>query len=233
MDAGDPDQPKIVTIEGAKSTYADLFRLSRLIDKPCIEKNGKLLTGRDVYGNSWYPLNKSPLVHNINTQPIIITCDNYVVLVKRSHEVHHYAGCWSASIEEQMEPKGDSHDDAESLFDCAERGVKEELKGTPIRKRTRILSVGIEHSNMSASFICLVRVKERLEELRYKWPRAKDPYEADALDGLNIHNPTCLERALGNRRYHPNGKSFLVENWHPTSRMRLHALMSHLPFMEE
>jgi hypothetical protein len=213
--------------EFAESSYADLYRLSRLLERRFIEKEGVMLTGRELYGSSWFPLDGSPLIHNVNAQPIIITHDNFVVLTRRSLKVHHYPGCWSASIEEQMIAHGDSHKADESVFDCAERGVDEELKGTPVKNATRILSVGIEYANMSASFICLVRVEERLEELRRSWPHARDPNEVIALSGLYLEKPS-LHRALSNRQYHATGQRDVPADWHPTSRMRLYALMRHI-----
>jgi hypothetical protein len=218
----------------ALSTYADLYRLSRLLDRPFIKKHGTNHTARELYGSSWFPIEGSPLVHNVNAQPIIITRDHFVLLVKRSLKVHYYLGCWSASMEEQMVAPGDevNKDDA-TIFDCAERGVREELACTPDPSTTRILSVGIEHANMSASFVCLVRVEETFVEACERWlKKARDPYEAAALDGLPLAKKD-LEHVLNQRQYHPSSRVFVrtdgtAGDWHPTARMRLYALMCHI-----
>jgi hypothetical protein len=218
----------------ARSRYADVFRLSRLLDKPFVEKEGLLVSGRNIYGYSWYPLEKSPLVHNVNMQPIVITKDKKVVLVKRSKKVHYYPGCWTASIEEQMNGKGSKVSKPDlTYFDCAERGVREELACTPNPEDTKILSVGIEYGNLSASFICIVRVEETFRELCEKWlSKSKDPYEASAIDAVELKR-NYLQKILRNRKYEPSKNVFARKEagtykWHPTARMRLFALIRHL-----
>jgi hypothetical protein len=125
-----------------------------------------------------------------------------------------------------------------SVFDCAERGVWEEVGCVPDPVATRILSLGIEHANMSASFICLTRVKETFDEVCQSWQKkARDPYEAAALDCVPLTKRT-LERLLLHRQYHPSDKACArtdraAANWHPTARMRLYALMCHFDETEQ
>jgi len=234
----DAERSKI-KIVFALSSYADLYRLSRLLDLPFIEESGEKRTGREAFGNSWFPLESSPLVHNVNTQPIVITKDNTILLVKRSKSVHHYPGCWSASLEEQMVAPGDDMFKADtSLFDCAERAVREELSCRPIPTSTRILSMGIEFANMSASFICLVYIEESFNEVCNSWiRRASDQYEAYALDCIPFER-NSIEKVLNHRFYSPSSMVFCrvdstKDAWHPSARMRLYALMCNMDEVDQ
>jgi hypothetical protein len=209
------------------------------LDRPFIEESGKKRTGREIFGSSWFPIETSPFVHNVNTQPIVITKDNMILLVKRSKNVHHYPGCWSASLEEQMVAPGDEMFKADSsLFECAERAVNEELYCTPDPSSTRILSVGIEFANMSASFICLLRIEESFDEVCSSWlRRALDQYEASALDCVPLER-SSIEKVLGHRIYNPSNMVFCRTDstkgeWHPSARMRLYALMCNIDEAEQ
>jgi len=229
------DQSSKITTVLARSYYSDVFRLSRLLDKAFVVRNGRSYSGRILYGHEWYPLEQSPLVHNVNLQPIVITADHMVVLLKRSDQVHHYPGCWSASLEEQMRgSEGTSEGPTETYFECAERGVHEELACTPISNRTVLLSVGIEHKNLSASFLSIVYLKETFKEVHQRWiSKAIDVAETSALDAIPLDKSSLLD-ALKCRDYKPTPQALRRTTnevggpWHPTSRMRLYALRCHL-----
>lgn len=218
----------------APSKYSELFRLARLLDKPFIPDEGRMVTGRCLYGHQWSQLEKSPVIHNVNMQPIVITQDEKVVLAKRSGVVHHYPGCWSVSMEEQMIAPGNREFPPDrTYFDCAERGVREELACTPNPEATRILSVGIEYTNLSASFLCIVYVFESFKEVCENWLKnAEDLAEASALDCLAL-NKESLQNALHETEHKPTSEVFRRTDasqarWHPTARMRLYALSCHL-----
>lgn len=97
------------------------------MDIDCIWEEGRLLSGREIWGYSWLPLENSRLLHNVNNQPIIITSDNKLILFKRSEQLDFYPGSWSVSIEEQMVGPENNKPGDSDFFDCAERGVREEL----------------------------------------------------------------------------------------------------------
>jgi hypothetical protein len=226
---------KIIKSALKSSKYLDLFTLSRCLDKQCINQGENLVTARDIWGYSWYPLEQSPLLHNVNSQAVVITSDKKLILTKRSQEVDYYPSNWSVSLEEQMcGPEFGSQGDR-TFFDCAERGVKEEQGCTPIPERSKILGVGVEHNNLSASFICVVYIEEPYDEACDKWLRkAPDPYESAAIDGLDV-SIDAFVRLLINDTYNPTqavrsrvAKKDLQSNWHPTARIRLYMLCCHL-----
>lgn len=184
---------------------------------------------------NWWPLETSRVWHNVNCQAVVITSDKKLILLKRSDDVHIYQGCWSATLEEQMlRPHATSSGD-QTLFECAHRGVFEELGVDVIPNRTRLISVGLEWLNFSASFLFVVHTDARADEAVWLWlQKAPDPYEASAMDFVAA-NTQDLGLAVQSAEWRPTNQVIsragkvmnLTASWHPTARARLLSCARH------
>ena len=239
---GDERRPLVVEAYGG--TYHHVFALTKIYENR--QKDSECARFRVAFEDSWvstatrWPLEASPLYHNINAEVLVLTADNQLVLGKRHEELGFYGGAWSTTLEEQMlrhDPEKPEQRDTH-LFDAADRGVREELGANVIAEKTTLLAIGIEWGNFTAAFLFLVYCAETFDELINSWTKAKhDPYEAIALDCVPVDGPT-LSLVSTDRRWTPStlmtarvGKVDESGGWHPTAKARLEALRCHLDFL--
>jgi len=185
----------------------------------------------------------SGLYQNVNCETLVVTSDDQIAVCLRSRDVDFAQGTWSASIEEQMlrrhrDPKKNIND--HSLFDCAERGVREELGAHPDSERTRLLAFGLEWANFTAAFLMIVFVHESYDALVRAWrDDAPDPAEAVGMDclpatvgAIRIALASRSWKASTNFRSREPANAEFEASWHLTSRARLQACMRHLEYLE-
>jgi hypothetical protein len=213
--------------------YRHIFALSQAIHSPCSEASAF----QEKFNSSWWPIERSPLYHNVNCEIVIITADEQILLTKRNTLTPFYPGAWSASIEEQMlrlDPLDGTQD--KNLFDCAHRGAREELGIDIDTERTSLLSVGIEWGNFTAAFLMLIWSFQTFEKLARSWiGKAHDPYEINAVDCIPA-SAKGIQKALTLETWSPSDRVLcrmpdaqkLENRWHLTSRARLQTCMKHL-----
>jgi DNA-binding winged helix-turn-helix (wHTH) protein len=188
------------------------------------------------------PLSSSSLYHNANTEVIVVTADDQIVIARRKGAIV-FEGSWTASLEEQMlrHREKDGLSDEMDLFACAERGARGELGITVISEHTRLLSVGIEFGNFTAAFLFLIRSAETFGEIATKtWPNASECDEAVALDALPAR-PAAIKEILKADQYCPGRETCMASPrwnspgdprtpgpWHPVAKARLDAYLRHI-----
>ena len=98
---------------------------------------------REKYLRKLYPVNQSPLFHNVNAQVLVVTRDNQIVVARRKRGVLCELR-WTTSLEEQMlwRRQNDGLADADP-FQCAKRGAKDELGVTALHGYPKLLGIGI------------------------------------------------------------------------------------------
>jgi hypothetical protein len=178
------------------------------------------------------------LYRNMNSEVILVTGDNIVLITRRPPNSLFSHGCWSASFEEQflrLKDDGSEQSDAEDLFACVARGAREEFGVEVIPEATKLLSFGVEWGNFTAAFLFLARCRETYEQVLRVWPTTIEQNEAVAIAPLPIAdieaalaNPKWQPSANAKRRGHFDGDPKRTAPWHITSRARLLALAAHL-----
>jgi DNA-binding XRE family transcriptional regulator len=180
---------------------------------------------------------RSRLYHQMNTEVILVTSDDKVVITRRPGISEFSHGLWTASLEEQLLREKDDPNNRQSdggdLFHCAHRGTQRELRVSVIPEETRLLSFGVEWGNFTAAFLFLIRCEERYSRVLETWPTAPERAEAVAVDCLDIAD---LEEAIKSEHWQPRNarsaswvKTNAVEaaRWHPVAQARLVALNFH------
>lgn len=224
------DSTPRLSVKVVEGSYHDVHVLNRM-DKS--EKDRAFF--RNKFQDKCLPIEDSPLWHNVNCQVLLVSADRQIVLGKRHKGMGVAAGLWSATVEEQMlrEHRITKLRDA-GLFECGQRGVKEEL-GVEIELRNLILlSVGIEWRNFAAAFLFVGACEETFEEVVQAWIKAGDPYEAVALDCVPAEVET-IWNALLQDTWTPTSRAKSrfglpkePTGWHHTSRARLYAYLRYL-----
>ena len=178
----------------------------------------------------------SRLYHNMNAEVILVTSDNKVVITRRPRRSVFSEARWTASLEEQLMRRkhGSATSDNADIFECAERGARDELGITPISEKSRLLSFGIEWGNFTAAFLVLIRCTETFAELLKAWPMAPENTEATVVDCLEV---VKIPEAIKRDHWLPSQRAAVAPKtnepcerglWHPVARARLDALMRHL-----
>jgi hypothetical protein len=193
---------------------------------------------RDKYLKQLFPLNKSPLFHNVTAQVLVVTRDDRIVIARRKRGVVN-AGCWSATLEEQMlrRRQKDGLTDDLDLFRSAERGTKAELGITPLPGYPKLLGFGLIW-DFGAAFLFLLRCAEDFAGVVQEWSHASEVDEAVALDALPAR-PDAITRAMESVEWSPlearssplwngPGEAAITAPWHPTSQARLYAYLRYL-----
>jgi hypothetical protein len=247
--AGKKGRKLIVCMQGG--TWHHIHTLTQ-IRKACqsTTPDSECAEFRKNYLKKLIPISSSSLYHNVNTEVLVITADNQIVIARRKGAVI-WAGSWTASLEEQMLRKrekdglSDTVANKPDLFACAERGARSELGITVISERTRLLSIGIEFGNFTAAFLMLVHAAETFREIStHNWPNATECDEAVALDALpaqtdairsvlamDIYRPdptTCVSSP----RWNSLGDPMTPGTWHPIAKARLDAYLRHLAIIK-
>lgn len=221
-------------------TLTEIWKASRMTppDPACLDFRKKYL-------KQLIPVSTFPLYKNVNTEVIVVTADDQIVIARRKGSVV-FAGSWTASLEEQMlrSREKDGLSDNCDLFACAERGARSELGITVISEETRLLSIGLEFGNFTAAFLILIRSVEPFAEIAMKqWPNAPECDEAVALDALPARRE-AIKAALDADQYNPSPETCVVSprwnslsdprtigSWHPVAKARLDAYRRYLDIL--
>lgn len=249
-----PSEDEFAGSEGKKltlifrgGTWHHIYALNQ-IRKGCVSQppDPECLAFRQKYLKSLFPLNSSPFYHNVNTEVIVVTSDEQLVIARRKGAMI-FAGSWTVSLEEQMlrRREKDGLSDGTDLFACAERGASGELGITVLSEHTRLLSIGLEFGNFTAAFLVLIRSAETFNDIARKtWPNASECDEAVALDAVPA-NTRNLEKLLKDDQYYPSPEKSIASPrwssqgdprtpgpWHPVAKARVHAYVKHLQALQ-
>ena len=198
---------------------------------------------RDAYFRKFYPVNESPLFHNVCVEALVVTADNKIVIARRKSK-SIFGGRWTATFEEQMLQRRlrDKRQDS-GLFECVERGAEEELGITGIAKGyPKLLGFGFEWFNFTAAFLFLIKCEETHRDVVQAWSgsiRTTEREEAVALDYLSADRDSVID-ALSRDEWTPvdsrpsplwsgpGDEPGAKDLWHPTARARLYAYLGYL-----
>ncbi len=243
-DSSVKDQARLLVLYFQAGDWGHIYALNEAMKRV---QTDTLCSGfRQRCEHDLLPSPDSRLYRNVNCEVLVVSSDNQIVLGRRrlvsrsGHAVPFFPGAWSATLEEQMlrfDPKEETNPDSH-LFDCAHRGVDEELR-VPIKKEeTRLLGYGIEWGNFTAAFLLVVYVSADFAEIAKRWRHASDRNEAIALDALP-GTEQSVSSALLNKEWIPSSRARTWKSadakardvWHPTARARLCAYLEHLEFL--
>jgi transcriptional regulator with XRE-family HTH domain len=202
--------------------FFDYFSVNPFFDEPLINAlDGSKISIRQKYGNTALTYSStdkgtSLIPAPVSIQCIVLTQDQQIILMQRSHAVAFYPGHWSASFEETMNAPVDSNEKRPQQGDTnflagALRGLEEEFAiSVSDVVRVKVLSLNIEYLTLSSDVITLIELDITAEEMKQNWLlRAKHREEASKFALL----PADLNAIID--------KLFTRTLWHPTSRMRL------------
>jgi hypothetical protein len=208
--------------------FHDYYTLIPFLDEPLlINPDGSPVTIREKYGETALTYTTSAQTATMIPAPValhgvIVTKDQQIILMQRSHTVAFYPNHWSASFEETMDspgmsPRRDIRPGDTDFFACAQRGLEEEF-GIPESAMTsiKVLSLGVEYLILAAVAIAVITVDLSAQEVKMHWlVKAHDKNEATRFATI----PVELERVVE--------QLFSDILWHPTSRMRLIQFLFH------
>ena len=203
--------------------FYDYFSINPYFDEPLLTStDGSKISPRQKYGNTVLTYSStekgtSLIPAPISIQCIVVTADQYIMLMQRSLAVAFYPNHWSASFEGtinapltnregNLTQRGD-----QDFFAGAIRGLEEEFAlSAEAVESIKVLSLNIEYLTLSIDVITLIKVNLEAEEIKQSWLlRAKRREEASRFATLSTDLASVVD------------KLFSRTHWHPTSRMRL------------
>jgi hypothetical protein len=216
---GELDRLKVVL---APIGFFEYFSVDPFLDEPLLtSSHGSKISLRQKYGHTTLTYSsadkRTPLIPApVSVQCIILTADQQIVLMQRSHAVAFYPDHWSASFEETMNaPIGSNaqgpREGDKNFITAAMRGLNEKfaVREDDI-KSIKVLSLNIEYLTLSSAIITFIELGITASEMKQRWLlEAKRREEASKFATLAADLPSVVE------------KLFSSTQWHPTSRMRL------------
>jgi len=233
IDEWDPyiiDQGGKLHISLCESSYSPNKALETLLKEEVpIRLKGKMTTlrefyrGRDEDGRSYF---WTYLPNMIIMTPVVITADKKFIAMRRSATVSYYKRHWSITLEEQINPKGDSppeRTDNYSLvfFNAIRRGVYEELGDMVQIESIKLLGLHREYPNGNVNVTAVVQISQNAEVVHNSWVRANDRHEGTNFD-YKPFTPEVVAQTLARSTYLPDtSESINEDKFHGGSRYRL------------
>jgi hypothetical protein len=228
-----PGELHLTAIHG---TFNDLWNQSWSIN-PLIPK---CLPVRQKLETSWWPLETSPLWHQITTGTVLITKDREIVLAQRGLNTPYEAGRWDVTTGEQMirwHPNKQKHQCDIDPFACSARGLKEEIGIDVDPECILLLSVGIEFSAFSTLLVFLAECEYTYDQIVASWKTAATTGAEIAAFDCIAATPEEIQKVFGNYIWEPTkrvrsvyGPDYpeLRREWCIDSRARLWMFKKHL-----
>jgi hypothetical protein len=207
--------------------FHDFYTLIPFLDEPLLQgPNGTRISIRENYGHMAFTYtsgNTCPVPAPVALHCVIVTKDNQIILMQRSHSVAFYPNHWSASFEETMDspgmsPKGNKRPGDADFFACAIRGIEEELGVTAEAiDSIKVLSLNVEYLILATAVVAIIRTHLTAQEVRSHWLiQAPDRNEASKLATVSTDPSVVLQKLFDSDTL-----------WHPTARMRLVQFLFH------
>lgn len=207
--------------------FYDYFSLNPYFDEPLLTAlDGSKISIRQKCGNTALTYSStdkgtSLIPAPISIQCIVITADQRILLVQRSHSVAFYPNHWSASFEETMNAPGRINQHVQKgdadFFAGAIRGLDEEFAiAEDMVEDIKALSLNVEYLTLSVDVFMLIKLKLTVDEIKQGWMvSARHRDEASRVSSVSTDLTEVIERL------------FSRTLWHPTARMRLIQFLFH------
>lgn len=175
-------------------------------------------------------LELSKLPRRLALHIVVVTADDKLILCRRTETVDYEKGAWSATFEENLDPKMDSCADGLVDLDKGVRrglGENEELGLSSDVVQSAIitlLALGIEWNILGGILIVLVKLpRTGSQEVLDCLSRAGDK-EHQSFDCIDFSIPRCLA-ILADNGHTPLGRPGETGRLHQTSRVRILAAL--------